>query len=629
MLSDVGAALDPSLLPGSARRGHPSRRAAARARRRRHRQDARDRGAVPLARGARVPARADRGADAVGGPRRRAARAARGRARARLRASCSSSDRVELAGAAARARRGRRRSTRCSGRATGWRCCSSGSTSCRSQHHDFGGSANALLGGFVRRIDRLKAELIGAEDYAAWAERGVVGAGRRAALEREFAEIYRTHERMLAEAGARDAGDLVLRRAAAAPRERRGGGRGFEHLLIDDAQELDLAPAQLALAVGGAGSDGGRRPDAGAAALPRRRRGARSRQFETREPRGREARAEPPLPLRERVVAARRRAVLGGGCGRPRGEPGGEVAFWRCANDRAQAQSVAADIERLIAREGVDAGRIAVLVPAIAREGQAVAVALEERAVPHRLVGEAAFFQRAEIRDVLAWLRLLADPSDAAAVVRALARPPIELRSVDIARCTQIARRRKLDMVAALAAATESPQVPPEARERIRVFLKLYRAGIGGDRHDAARPLRAPADRAARAAPPAAVRRAGRRRRAAAGAGAVRRAGFGLRAPRAAGDAAGVRALDRRRGRLRAARAGGARAVGCCRVRPGADAPGRRRARGRARLRARAARGAGGAGVRARSPTRCCARSCRPTTRRRGGSRCARRCTWR
>ena len=80
--------------------------------------------------------------------------------------------------------------------------------------------------------------------------------------------------------------------------------------------------------------------------------------------------------------------------------------------------------------------------------------------MPLRLVGEAAFFQRAEIRDLLAWLRLLADPSDAAAVVRALARPPIELRSVDIARCTQIARRRKLDMVAALAAATESPRFP-------------------------------------------------------------------------------------------------------------------------------------------------------------------------
>ena len=68
---------------------------------------------------------------------------------------------------------------------------------------------------------------------------------------------------------------------------------------------------------------------------------------------------------------------------------------------------------------------------------------------------------------MLAWLRLLVDPGDAGAVVRALARPPIELRSVDLARCVQIARRRKLDMVAALVAATESPQLPPEARERI------------------------------------------------------------------------------------------------------------------------------------------------------------------
>ncbi|MGZ4351224.1 MAG: PD-(D/E)XK nuclease family protein, partial [Solirubrobacteraceae bacterium] len=69
-------------------------------------------------------------------------------------------------------------------------------------------------------------------------------------------------------------------------------------------------------------------------------------------------------------------------------------------------------------------------------------------------------------------------PSDAAAVVRALARPPIDLRSVDIARCTQIARRRKLDMVSALAAAIEAPQVPPEARDRIRMFLKVYKAGM-------------------------------------------------------------------------------------------------------------------------------------------------------
>ena len=37
--------------------------------------------------------------------------------------------------------------------------------------HDFRGNPAALIGSFVRRIDRLKDELISAEDYAAWAER--------------------------------------------------------------------------------------------------------------------------------------------------------------------------------------------------------------------------------------------------------------------------------------------------------------------------------------------------------------------------------------------------------------------------------------------------------------------------
>ncbi len=92
-----------------------------------------------------------------------------------------------------------------------------------------------------------------------------------------------------------------------------------------------------------------------------------------------------------------------------------------------------------------------------------------------------AFLKHAEVRDVLAWMRLLVDPHDAAAVVRALSRPPIELRQVELARVIQVARRRtsleatdKLDLVLGLAAATESRQVPPEARERIHRFVALH-----------------------------------------------------------------------------------------------------------------------------------------------------------
>jgi DNA helicase-2/ATP-dependent DNA helicase PcrA len=88
--------------------------------------------------------------------------------------------------------------------------------------------------------------------------------------------------------------------------------------------------------------------------------------------------------------------------------------------------------------------------------------------------GVEGFLERAEVRDVLAWMRLLIDPHDAAAVVRALARPPIELRQVHLALVIQLARRRKMDLVEGLRAATESPQVPPEARERIQRFIALH-----------------------------------------------------------------------------------------------------------------------------------------------------------
>jgi DNA helicase-2/ATP-dependent DNA helicase PcrA len=337
------------------------------------------------------------------------------------------------------------------------------------RHHDIGGNLSRLLGELLARIDRCKAELIGAEEYAAWAA-ALPDADdpETAAVEREFAELYLAHERMVAEAGTPDEGELV-RRALRAAGERPGVRQAFAHVLIDDAHELDLAAASLATAL----ADGGLTVagDPGAALL--RFRGAGQQRLESF------CTAEAQVIVLERSwrCPERVRAAAGALTGAKVGGPsGGELCFWASAGERAQAQSVAADIERLIAREHVSPGRIAVLVPSVMREGRALAVALEERAIPHRLIGEAAFFQRAEIRDVLAWLRLLADPTDAAAVVRALARAPVELRSVDIARCVQIARRRKLDMVAALAAATESPQVPPEARERIRVFLKLYRS---------------------------------------------------------------------------------------------------------------------------------------------------------
>jgi DNA helicase-2/ATP-dependent DNA helicase PcrA len=148
------------------------------------------------------------------------------------------------------------------------------------------------------------------------------------------------------------------------------------------------------------------------------------------------------------------------------------VRFWRCSNERAQAQAVAREAEHLIAG-GVAPEEICVLVEHH-EKGNPVAAAMEERGIPFHMSGPAALFKRPEVRDAIAWLRVLADPGDSAAAARALTRPPVELRSADLARLTTIARRRKLDLVSACEAALESPQISPEARERIQSFLKLY-----------------------------------------------------------------------------------------------------------------------------------------------------------
>ena len=351
--------------------------------------------------------------------------------------------------------------------------------------HDLRGNPSALLGSLVARIDRLKEELVSAGDYAAWAAtlgEESDGDRARAASEREFAAIYATHDRLLVEAGALDEGDLVLqafRLVREHPAVRARLAARFAHVLVDELQDASFAQTLLLRALV---REHGRLfavGDPGQAI--QRYRGAADKSVA-------DLRAEWPnatlveLPTSHRlphVVARAASAVTQTALEPAPDAPEGEVAFWRCASERAQAQAVAAEVEQLLSRENVAPERVCVLVRSVRGEAQAVAAALEERAVPYRVTGAAAFFQRAEVRDLLAWLRALSDPGDAGAVVRALARAPIELRSVDIARCTQIARRRKLDMVGALGAALESPQVPPEARERIESFLRLYRSAAG------------------------------------------------------------------------------------------------------------------------------------------------------
>jgi len=370
------------------------------------------------------------------------------------------------------------------------------------RRHEIRGNPAGLLARLLERIDALKAEGIGPaelRDRARAAERGAAGrTDREVALrEIEFSELFDRHDAIMLELGLLDEGELVLELGRLLTRHadlsETLGGR-FEWLLVDELEDAGrprvgllplIAPHSNVLAAcdpaqglkaprayGEAAALGFRRefPDAVTIELGRSHRSRGSLGIAL-------ASAAGLVPGSYRQLGD---GTTGAGEGRQEelesGGGGGGVRFWRCANERAQAQAVAREIEQLLATGGCKPADLCVLTGAAGREGRLIAAALEERSIPFRSAGAAAFFGRPEVRDTIAWLRALADPGDSAAVVRALTRPPVELPSVDLARCTTIARRRKLDMVSALEAALESPQLPPPSRDRVRSFLKLYRA---------------------------------------------------------------------------------------------------------------------------------------------------------
>jgi DNA helicase-2/ATP-dependent DNA helicase PcrA len=365
------------------------------------------------------------------------------------------------------------------------------------RRHEIRGNPAGLLARLLERIDALKAEGIGPgelRDRARAAERGASGRTEREAALREveFAELFDRHDAIMLQQGVLDESELILelgRLLNRHPDISAAVGERVGHVSVDELEDAGrpriallplIAPhgnvlatcdPQQALkshrAYGEAAAIRFRGAFRGAAVHElggsRRSRGDLATVAET-------AAAMAPESYRGRSRRPRRAASEGDG--RP------HVRFWRCANERAQAQAAAREIEGLLAGGACAPADVCVLAGSPG-EGRLIAAALEERGVPFHSAGSAAFFSRPEVRDTIAWLRAIADPTDSAAVVRALTRPPVELPSVDLARCTTIARRRKLDMISALEAALESPQLPPPSRDRLRAFLKLYRAAAG------------------------------------------------------------------------------------------------------------------------------------------------------
>ena len=109
----------------------------------------------------------------------------------------------------------------------------------------------------------------------------------------------------------------------------------------------------------------------------------------------------------------------------PERDDGHPVEIWRCATAEQEAAAIAAEAARVHAA-GLPLRAIAVLARthAIARP---VAAALAAAGLPYQHWAGQGLFRRPEVRDLVAYLRLLHDPADLLALARLLARPPLGL----------------------------------------------------------------------------------------------------------------------------------------------------------------------------------------------------------
>ncbi len=112
---------------------------------------------------------------------------------------------------------------------------------------------------------------------------------------------------------------------------------------------------------------------------------------------------------------------------------GDAIALESFLSDTQEAEFVAARIAHLRQVERVDLGQVAVLYRGN-HLSRAVELALRGVGVPYHLSGGTSVFDRQEIRDLLAHLRLLANPEDDVAFLRAIRAPKREIGDTSLDR---------------------------------------------------------------------------------------------------------------------------------------------------------------------------------------------------
>jgi ATP-dependent DNA helicase Rep len=276
-------------------------------------------------------------------------------------------------------------------------------------------------------------------------------------LEARAARVYGQYEQLLRAYNAVDFDDLIIqpvRLLNEHPEVRERWDNRVRHLLVDEYQDTNTAQYELVkllVGVGGGltavGDDDqsvyawrGARPEN----LARLERDYRNLKIVKLEQNYRSsgrilAAANHLIGFNPHLFNKRLWSELGAG------DP---IRIVACPSGEDEAERIAAEILSRRLRSGLDWRDFAVLYRGNF-QAKPFEKALRERGIPYRVSGSASFFDRAEVKDVLAYARLMANPDDDTAFLRVVNTPRRQIGASTLEKLGTYARDRGASMLGA------------------------------------------------------------------------------------------------------------------------------------------------------------------------------------
>ena len=153
---------------------------------------------------------------------------------------------------------------------------------------------------------------------------------------------------------------------------------------------------------------------------------------------------------------------------------GERIRVWECKDAAHEAEKVAAEIQFVQQKHAAPWSEFCILFRGN-HQSRALEKALQLLRIPYHLSGGTAFLDRGEVKDALAWLRLLANPDDDAAFLRAVQSPNRGVGATTLAKLGELAAHAHLPLSRAAESISLSKQLPARAANALQGFSDILR----------------------------------------------------------------------------------------------------------------------------------------------------------